>query len=64
MILRVVASESGKAQTSEHVHWGCRTPSRLHSRSGKVWEGQPKRVIVPYTQDESKQEYPEYHGAR
>ncbi len=48
MIPRVVASESGTAQTSGLVHWGCRTGNNLQRRSGTAWESRPKRVRVPY----------------
>ena len=50
MIPRVVASESGEAQTEERVLRGCRTHRIEAERSGRIWEGPQERVIAPYTQ--------------
>ena len=64
MIPRVVASESGAAQTGQLVDRGCRTPARLQEAKWKRLGNRTGEGESPVHTVEGKQEDPEYHGAR
>ncbi len=64
-ILKVAASEMGRAQTESYGFRGCGQSIRDGgSLVEEIWKGPPKRVTVPYTKGEDPQTDPEYYGAR